>query len=113
MERLRSGMPTYVALSAVILSLMATASAQRLHPRALLSDLDVGRAPLPGNSGFRTAAHRRALKTASSDVQQKVVAALKASTVAGSNPQSSAQALVDAAHKADGELQQMSLLHSA
>ena len=107
-------MSTYVALSAVILSLMATATAQRLHPRALLSDLDVGRAPLPRDSGFRTASHRRALKRVSSDVQQKVIAALKASAAASSDPKlAAAQALVDAAEKADGELQYLSVLRSA
>ena len=53
-------MPTYVAVSAMILSFAVTATAQRAHPRAFLSDLDDDPAPLSRDSGFRTASHRRA-----------------------------------------------------
>ena len=104
-------MPSYVAVSAVLLSLTATATAHRIHPRAFLNDLNVSPAPLARDSGFHAASHRRALKKTTSDVAVKVVAALREAAAASGNPNmAAAQSLVDAALKADGELHETNTL---
>ena len=93
-------MHAHVALSALILGLAATASAQRLRGRVFMEPSDASPAPrTPQISGFDPASHRRSLRDAS-DVQQKVVAALRASAAKSSN----AQALADAAIRSDGAL---------
>ena len=99
-------MHAHVALSALILGLAATASAQRLRGRAFLQPLDDDPAPLPSNSGFATASHRRALKKTSADIQQKVVAALRSSVASSSSSPklATAQGLTKAAIQADGAL---------
>ena len=98
-------MHAHVALSAaLILGLAATASAQRLRGRANVELLGRSPGPLPSVSGFEQASHRRSLRD-TSEIQQKVVAALRNSVAKGSNPQlAAAQALADAAIRSDGAL---------
>ncbi len=98
-------MHAHVALSAaLILGFAATASAQRLRGRANVELVGGSQGPFPSVSGFESASHRRSLRD-TSEIQQKVVAALRNSVARSSNPQlQAAQALADAAIRSDGAL---------